>query len=119
LPQVRLTLEDAKGLSDDEIASALMRLHLDYFNTPAAPDWCRVDGYTIDRVYYDAKVLSPPIVPQGDIMRVVLYSMRLIQIPNFWMSLAGEVDPQNWLHTAASLAVFRSADGYTMKFAYP
>jgi len=119
LPSVKLSASDAQGLTDDEIAEELMSLHLAYFNAPEAPDWCRIDGYKIDKVYYDERTPSLPLEPKGDIMRVVQYSIKLIQIPNFWMSLAGEVDQQNWLHTGANLAIFRLKDGYTMKFANP
>jgi len=118
-PLVKLSVSDAQGLSDDEIAVKLMDLHLAYFNAPQAPDWCRIDGYKIDKIYYDERAPYLPLEPKGDFMRVVQYSIKLIQIPNMWMSLAGEIDHQNWLHTGANLAIFHSTDGYTMKFAYP
>ena len=118
-PSVKLSASDAQGLSDDEIAGKLMDLHLAYFNAPQASDWCRIGGYKIDRVYYDERTPSLPLEPKGDIMRVVQYSIKLIQIPNFWMSLVNEVDQQNWAHIWANIAIFRSADGYTMKFANP
>jgi hypothetical protein len=118
-PAVRLPISDAQGLSDDEIAGKLMDLWLSYFNTPLAPDYCRIDGYHIDKVFYDAYQLSPPIEPQGDIMRVIHFSIKLVQRPSFWASNPGEIDPQNWLHTGNSVAVFRSDHGYTMQFAYP
>ena len=119
LPSVKLSISDAQGLSDDEIAGKLMDLHLAYFNAPQAPDWCRIDGYKIDKIYYDERTPYLPLEPKGDIMRVVQYSIKLIQIPNFWMSLVNEVDQQNWAKIYANLAIFRSADGYIMKFAYP
>jgi hypothetical protein len=119
-PAIKLSVSAAHGLSDNQIAGKLMDLWLAYFNAPQAPDWCRIDGYKIDKVYYDAHALAyPPVEPQGDIMRVVRFSIKLIQVPNMWMSLAGEVDQQNWLHTVLSVAVFRSNTGYTMKFANP
>lgn len=116
---VKLSASDAQGLSDDEIAGKLMDLHLAYFNAPQAPDWCRIDGYKIDKIYYDERTPYLPLEPKGDFMRVVQYSIKLIQIPNMWMSLAGEIDQQNWLHTGENLAIFHLEDGYTMKFAYP
>ena len=118
-PSVKLSFSDAQGLSDDEIAEKLMGLHLEYFNAPQAPDWCRIDGYKIDKIYYDERTPYLPLVPKSDLMRVVLYSIKLIQIPNMWMSLAGEIDEQNWLHTGANIAIFPLDDGYIMKFAYP
>jgi hypothetical protein len=119
-PAIKLSFTDAQSLGDDEIAGKLIDLWLAYFNAAQAPDWCRIDGYKIDEVYYDRHALTdPPVEPQGDIMRIIRFSIKLIQIPNFWMSLAGEVDTQNWFHTARAAAVFRSAYGYTMKFANP
>ncbi len=119
-PSIKLSVSNAQGLSDGEIAGKIMDLWLAYFNASQAPDWCRIDGYKIDDVYYDEHALAyPPIEPQGDIMRVVRFSIKLIQIPNMWMSLAGEVDQQNWLHTVRAIAVFRSNNGYTMQFANP
>lgn len=118
-PSVKFSVSDAQGLSDDEIAEKLMGLHLAYFNAPQAPDWCRIDGYKIDKIYYDERTPSLPLVPKSDLMRVILYSIKLIQIPNMWMSLAGEIDQENWLHTGANVAIFHLDDGYIMKFAYP
>ena len=118
-PSVKLSASDAQGLSEDEIAEKLMDLHLAYFYTAQAPDYCRIDGYKIDKTYYDERTPYLPLVPKGDFMRVVQYSIKLIQIPNMWMSLAGEIDQQNWLHTGANLVIFRLEDGYIMKFAHP
>ncbi len=119
-PAIELSVSDAQGLNDDQIAGKLMELSLAYFNDPRAPDWCRIGGYRIDEVCYDAHALAyPPIEPQGDIMRVVRFSLRLIQVPNAWMSLPGKVDQQNWLHSGRAVAVFRSNTGYTMRFASP
>ncbi|MFH2103034.1 MAG: hypothetical protein ABIJ39_06725 [Chloroflexota bacterium] len=118
-PDVFLSFSEAQGLSDDEIAGKLMGLWLAYFNVPQAPGYCRVDGYRIDNVYYDERTPALPLEPIGDIMRVVQFSIKLIQIPNFWMCWPGEIDQQNWLHTGNNVAVFRSNDGYTMTFAFP
>jgi len=118
-PEVFLSKADAQGLQDDEIAQKLMELWLDYFNTLQAPSYCRIDGYTIDKVYYDERTPFLPLEPKGDFMRVALFSIKLIQYPNFWMSWAGDVDKENWLHTSNNLALFRTNTGYAMKFAYP
>jgi hypothetical protein len=118
-PEVFLPIANAQGLNDDGIARKLMELWLDYFNTPQAPNYCRVDGYVIDKVYYDERTPSLPLEPKGDIMRVVLFSIKLIQYPTFWASQAGDVDKENWLHTGNNIAIFSSNSGYTMKFAYP
>jgi hypothetical protein len=36
-----------------------------------------------------------PLEPKGDIMRVVQFSIKPIQIPNFWMGWSGEIDQNN------------------------
>jgi hypothetical protein len=94
-----------------------MELWLAYFNTPQASGYCRIDGYHIDNVYERTPDL--PLEPKGDFMYVVQFSIKLVQTPNFWMSWAGEIDQQNWLHTGRNVAVFRSNAGYTMEFANP
>jgi hypothetical protein len=118
-PEVFLSTSDARGFNDDEIARKLMELWLDYFNTPQAPNYCRVDGYVIDRVYYDERTPFLPLEPRGDFIRIILFSIKLVQYPTFWAPWAGDVDKQNWLHTGHAVAVFRSDDGYAMKFANP
>ena len=118
-PDVLLPISAAQGLSEDEIAAKLVEKWLAFFNNPKNPGYCRIDGYRIDKVYYDPRTPYLPLEPKGDIMRVVQYSIKLVQIPNYWMSLSGEIDSQNWLHTASNLAVFRSKKGYTFKFAFP
>jgi hypothetical protein len=119
LAPTQLVASDTQGLSEDEIAMKLIDLWLAYFNAPQAPGDCHVDGYHVDEVYYDERTPYLPLEPKGDFMRVVRFSVKLVQIPNSWMTWAGEIDQQNWLHTGANLAIFRLEDGYTMKFAYP
>jgi hypothetical protein len=119
LPEVQLSLTAAKALSEEQIAAKLMELLLDYFHSPQAPGYCRIGGYRIDNVYYDARTPYTTLQPRGDFLRTVQFSVKLIQIPSFWMGWAGEIDGQNWLHAGNNVAVFRSADGYTMQFAYP
>jgi hypothetical protein len=118
-PPVKLPVAEAQGLNEDEIAERLLGMTLAYFNAPEAPDWCRVDGYTIDGISYDELTPLLPLEPKGDWMRAVKYSVKLIQVPNFWMSLPGTIDQQNWLHTYGDLAIFRQSDGFTMAFAHP
>ena len=119
LPDVELTGSEARGMSEDEIAGELMELLLDSFHSPQAPDYCRIDGYRIDNIYYDERTPYTTLQPRGDFMRTVRFSVKLIQVPSFWMSWPGEIDTQNWLHTGNNVAVFRSASRYTMQFAYP
>jgi hypothetical protein len=118
-PEVFLPKTDAQGLNDDKIAQKLMELWLDYFNTSQAPNYCRVNGYTIDKVYYNELIASYPLVPKGDFLRAIQFSVKLIQYPNFWIPLSGDIDKENRLHAEIYLAVFQASTGYTMKFARP
>jgi hypothetical protein len=117
LSSVLLPLADAQGLSEDEIAAKLMDLWLAYFNAPQAPGYCRIDGYHIGSVCYNA--LTMPYRPKADFVRSVKFSIKLIQLPNYWMGNFGLIDEQNWLRTEKNVAVFRSDSGYTMEFAAP
>jgi hypothetical protein len=119
LPPVELSTGEAWGMSEDEIAGELMALLLDYFHSPQAPDYCRIADYRLDKVYYDERTPYTSLQPRGDFLRTVQFSVKLIQVPSFWMSWPGEIDTQNWLHTGNNVAVFRSASGYTMQFAFP
>src|SRR6266508_3289804 len=89
------------------------------YKNPEAHPYCRIDGYTIDKVYYDPGVNSQPLEPKGDFMRMVVFSVKLIQIPNEWMSFAGELDQNNWLHVSHIVAISKTNEGYKMEFAYP
>lgn len=118
-PAVLLSLSDAQGLNEDEIAGKLMDLWLSYFSVPNISGYCRIDGYHIDKVFYDERTPYLPLEPKGDFMRVVQFSIKLVQEPSFWDSNSGERDPQNWLHTGNNMAIFHGNTGYTMQFAYP
>ncbi len=111
--------KDTANFSEDQIAGRLVELWLNYFKTEKAPDYCRVEDYHVDKVYYDQRTPALSLEPKGDFIRVVQFSIKLIQVPNYWMSLAGEIDQNNWLHTERSVAVFKTEDGYVMKFANP
>jgi hypothetical protein len=117
--EVQLPTSDAQGLSEDEITKKLMDIFLTHFTAPEAPGYCRIDDYRIEKIYFDERLLSLSYQPKGDFMRVVGYSVKLIQLPSSWMAFPGKIDQQNWLHTGLNAAIFHSTNGYIMKFAYP
>ncbi len=119
VPPPILPLYETKNLSEDQIVYKLVELWLSRYKKPEAHPYCRIDDYTIDKIYYDKHMLSFPVEPQGDIMRVVVFSLKLIQIPNDWMSFSGEIDQNNWLHITQTFAIFKTETGYVMKFAFP
>lgn len=119
LPKVVLSLTEANGLNENEIAGKLMEQWLAYFNAPQAPDYCRIDGYRVDDVFYDERTPDLPLEPKGDFIRTARFSILLVQMPNFWMSWAGEIDQENWLHVGHNIAVFRTDEGYAFQFANP
>ncbi len=116
---ILLLKKDATGFSEDQIAGKLIEMWLSYFRDDQAPAYCRIEDYRVDKVYYDPRTPGLPLEPKGNFMRVVQFSIKLIQVPNYWMSLTGETDQSHWLHTGQNLAIFKTSDGYTMKFAYP
>jgi hypothetical protein len=118
-PYAILPVSNNNDISEDEIVYELIKIWLRRYANPNADLFCRIDGYTIDKVYYDLSILSGPLEPRGDFMRVVLFSVKLIQVPSDWMSFSGELDQENWLHLSQPVAVFKTNDGYTMQFAYP
>jgi len=118
-PYALLPVDDNSDISEEEIVYKLVDIWLKRYSNPDAHPYCRIDGYKIDKVYYDLDLISQPLEPRGDFMRVVIFSVKPIQIPNDWMSFSGELDQSNWLHLSQVVAAFKTDDGYTMKFAYP
>jgi hypothetical protein len=118
-PSAILPVSDNNDISEDEIVNELIKVWLRRYTDPNAPLFCHIDGYRIDKVYYDLSILSGPLEPRGDFMRVVLFSVKLIQIPSDWMSFSGKLDQENWLHLSQPVAVTKTNDGYKMQFAYP
>ena len=118
-PSAILPARDNNDISEDEIVYELIKIWLRRYTDPNAPLFCRIDDYRIDKVYYDLSILSGPLEPRGDFMRVVVFSVKLIQVPSDWMSFSGELDQENWLHLSQPVAVFKTNAGYTMQFAYP
>lgn len=116
---IHLLKTDSAKFSEDQVVEKLIELWLAYFKTDQAPAYCRIEDFHVDKVYYDPRTPGLSLDPQGDFMRVVQFSIKLIQIPNYWMSLSGEIDQNNWLHTGQNVAVFKTNDGYIFKFAYP
>jgi hypothetical protein len=118
-PSAILPVSDNNDISEDEIVYELTKIWLRRYANPNAPLFCRIDGYTIDKVYYDLSILSGPLEPKGDFMRVVVFSVKLIQVSSDWMGFTGELDQENWLHLRQPVAIFKTNHGYTMQFAYP
>ncbi len=113
-----LSVSDAQGLNEDQIARKLIELLLEYYRAPQAPELCRIVEYRIDDVHYNEQYPILPLEPKGDFMRGVLYSVKPFQ-PYFWAIKQGKFDEENWFHDGVDVAVFRSDGGYTMQFAYP
>ncbi|MFZ5881451.1 MAG: hypothetical protein ACOY0R_18950 [Chloroflexota bacterium] len=105
---ISLPISETQGWSDDEIAEKIMSLYLDYFNNPQAPDYCRVDGYRIDAVFRDEKLEATSLAPNNGFLRGIQFSIKLVQLPNYWMGYIGELDEQNWYHLSDVLVVFKS-----------
>lgn len=118
-PYAFLAVEDGDDISEDEIAYQLAKNWLRRYKTLVAHPYCRIDGYTIDKVYDDPNVYAQPLEPKGDFMRVIVFSVKLNQTPTDWLSFSGELDEKNWLHLRQVMAVFKTNGGYTMQFAYP
>ncbi|MBK8619671.1 MAG: hypothetical protein IPN96_21815 [Anaerolineales bacterium] len=101
-----LSISDVQEITDDDMAVKLMISYLDYYKNPQAPDFCRIDGYRIERVFHHEGMTSQLVNQKGEFMRQVDFSIKLIQIPNHWMSIPGEIDQQNWLHISMALAIY-------------
>ena len=118
-PSAILPVSEGDDITEEEIVHDLVRLWLRRYASTDAPLFCRIEDYRIDNVYYDADVISKTLEPRGDFMRVVRFSVKLIQVPSAWMSFPGELDQDNWLHIGQVAAVFKTAGGYALEFAHP
>jgi hypothetical protein len=118
-PYAALSLISAVDLSEDEITRKLIKEWLNRYKSPAMHPYCRIDDYRIDDIYSDPNAGSLPLEPKGDFMRIVKFSVKLIQVPNDWMSLNGELDQENWLHMSHYVSISKSGDDYVMAFAFP
>jgi hypothetical protein len=111
--------QQSKNLTIDEIGYKLIEIWLDRYKKVEAHPYCRIEDYDINGVYYDEHTSSLPIQPRGDFLRVVDFSIKLIQVPNDWMSFSGTLDPSNWLRIIHPIAISQTNNGYIMEFAYP
>lgn len=120
MPYGYLPVEEGKNLTQDEIVYKLVEIWLERFMNPDAHPYCRIDGYTIDRIDDDPSLSSQPLIPKSDLMRVIVFSVKLIQVPNDWMSFqSGQLDQQNWLHVSQIVAVVKTKKGYKLEFSFP
>jgi hypothetical protein len=118
-PYAVLPIANADVLSEDTIVRKLVEIWLEPYKNPKAHPYCRIDDYRIDDIYSDPRLSFLSIQPKGDIVRLVRFSVKLIQVPNDWMSLSGEIDQENWLHTNHYISTSKLDDNYVMVFAYP
>jgi len=118
-PYAFLQVGDNSDISEEEIVYELTRVWLKRYASPDAPLFCRIDEFTIDKVYNEPELYTNALEPKGDFMRVIVFSVKLLQTPTDWMSFAGELDQQNWLHISHIVAISRVSDGYQLEFAYP
>lgn len=118
-PSAILPVEDGNDISEDEIVHELVKIWLRRYKQPAAPAFCRIADYSIDKVYDDPAIYSKVLEPRGDFKRVVAFSVKLIRVPSDWMSFAGDLDQENWLHISHIVAITKTSVGYKLEFAYP
>src|SRR5215211_2823420 len=111
---------DERSLTQDEIVYKLVEIWLERYVNPDAHPYCRIDGYTIDGIHDDPTFFSQHLIPKSDLMRVIVFSIKLIQVPNDWMSFqSSELDQQNWLHISQTVAVVKTNKGYKLEFSSP
>ena len=118
-PYAFLPNHEAAGLSDDEIAFELVRLWLSRYEKAEAHPYCRIDGYILNDVYFDEYTSLLPLEPKGDFMRMADFSIKLIQVPNLWLSLSGNLDQNNWFHLKHAIVITKVEGGYRLEFAHP
>jgi hypothetical protein len=118
-PYAILPVQDGKDISEDEIVYELVKIWLRRYKQPEVPAFCRIADYSIDKIYDDPGIYSKVLEPRGDFKRVVVFSVKLIQVPSEWMSFAGELDQENWLHTSHIVAITKTNEGYKLEFANP
>jgi hypothetical protein len=118
-PYAILPVSDGNDISEDEIVYELVKIWLRRYNQPNAPLFCRIEDYSIDKVYDDPSIYSNALEPRGDFMRIIVFSVKLSQLPSDWMSFAGELDQDNWLHVSHVVAISKTNEGYQMEFSNP
>jgi hypothetical protein len=118
-PYAVLPVEDGNDISENEIVYELVRIWLRRYAQPSMPPFCRIAEYTVDNIYDDPGIYSKVLEPRGDFMRVVVFSVKLVQVPSDWMSFTGELDQDNWLHVSHIVAITKTSAGYKLEFAYP
>ena len=119
VPYALLPVSENNDISEEEIVYELVKIWLRRYIQPDTPLFCRIDDYTIDKVYNDPSLYSTALEPRGDFMRVIAFSVKLTQLPSDWMSFPGELDQDNWLHSGHVVAITRTGEGYKMEFANP
>jgi hypothetical protein len=118
-PYAVLPVEDGNDISENEIVYELVKIWLRRYKQPAAPALCRIADFTIDNVYDDPGIYSKVLEPRGDFKRVVVFSVKPVQVPSDWMNFAGELDQKNWMHVSHIVAITETSEGYKLEFAYP
>lgn len=118
-PYAVLSIANAEGLSEHEISRRLVGIWLERYKTPKAHPYCRVDDYRVDAIYSNPEGKATSLRPKGDFMRVVKFSIKLIQVPTDWLAFPGEIDTENWLTVIWNISISKLDDNYEMVFAYP
>ncbi|MGE5462474.1 MAG: hypothetical protein ACM3PS_03910 [Syntrophothermus sp.] len=118
-PYAVLPVSDGNDISENEIVYELVKIWLRGYKQTSMSPSCRIAGYSIDRIYDDPREYTEALQPRGDFMRVVNFSVKLIQIPTDWMAFPGELDQDNWLHISHVVAITKTSTGYQLEFAYP
>lgn len=115
-------VSETQGLNEDEIAEKMMHLRLDYFSDPSAPDVCRIEEYKIDKISpAEPWMLDEGGLPPQSFLRIVDFSVKIHQLPEYWINLGSEIDlpdgysgsaeQQNWLKTSIILVIYKISFG--------
>jgi hypothetical protein len=110
---------EATGLNEDEIARKLIERWLIFYKDPKRPDRCRIEDFNITEISKDPSYLYEHLMPQGDFMRTVAYSIKYVQLQNIWVGSGKLIEKKHLIYTVKDMAIFHSDSGYTFKFAYP
>lgn len=124
LYDLELPVSEMQGMDDGEIAAKMAETYLQRYTNSLITTGCRIDGYRVDEIIELTQDRAAPLNPKGDFLRGIRFSVKLIQLKSLWITYAGEIDQENWLHTGRTFAFTRlvntsGQDVYRMEMAFP
>ncbi|MCL4530660.1 MAG: hypothetical protein M1485_03625 [Chloroflexi bacterium] len=111
-----LSVTEAKGLSQEELAKKLFEVYLGHSKSPDLGGRCRLEDFKVNRALLDTRISFLAAEQHVNYVAYVIYDVQIKETPSDWVAGNGEIAPNGWIvNKEFIIGVTKVGDDYVLK----